>query len=280
MDISQLNILACPKCKIPTQLIDGEYLFCTCCKEKFVVTNNIPVFITLSNSATPKKSEMDDLIQYHLDELKIAQDSNDPRNIMPIFKKNHMTILDIGCGVGQTLYASEIYNDPQKQLLGLDIYLDLLIYGENQYPNIKFINASSENLPLQSEKVDLIISRVSLPYTNIPQTIKEISRVLKADGEIWITLHSFNVELKHLLNSCKHFVWKDMIFRTYVLLNGLYFHFFGKLFRFPFKKKIESFQSPKAMTRLLEKNGFTDITIKQGKHFLITAKKINGITPA
>ena len=275
MNNLMLNILVCPKCKTPIELIDNDYLLCTFCKEKFVIINNIPVFIARSNINITTKNDIDPVIQYHLRELQTAYDPNDPRHIMPHFKKSHITILDIGCGIGQTFYASKIYNDKQKTLLGIDIKLDLLIYGHHQYPNIKFINASGDNLPIQSEEIDFVISRVSLPYTNIPQSIKEIYRVLKSDGEIWITLHPFKMLLKHFLKSCIHLAWKDVIFRSYVIFNGFYFHFFGKLLPFPIKKNYESFQTAKAMARLLEENGFSNITIEKEKHFLITAKKKN-----
>ncbi len=273
MNSEILNIIVCPVCKETFGICDDHYLYCGNCKRKFEIIDDVPILLVRKKTIFTKKHDYDSVIQYHLRELQTAKDPNDPRHIMPTFKKHHSTILDIGCGIGQTIYASDIYNDNEKKLLGIDIDLDVLIYGCRHYPNINFINACSESLPIQSNMVDIAISRTSLPYTNINKSIEEIYRVLKPNGEIWITLHSFRMVYKHFLRSCRNLEWKDVIFRSYVMLNGLYFHLFGRLFHFPIVRRIESFQTKKRMERLLMKNNFRDIRITQGNHFLITATK-------
>ena len=114
----------------------------------------------------------DSPITYHLQELAIARNQKSPFHAMPRFSENDTAILDIGCGIGQTLVASSLENG--KLLVGIDIDLDSLIYGQRQFGYINFVNGTAECLPFQSESFDFVIARVSLPYTNIPKSLGEI----------------------------------------------------------------------------------------------------------
>ena len=56
-----------------------------------------------------------------------------------------------------------------------------------------------------SNSFDLVISRVSLPYTDIPQSLSEIARVLREDGRVWLSLHPFSKTVKHLMSALSQF---------------------------------------------------------------------------
>lgn len=216
---------------------------------------------------------MNSVTEYHLKELQAAQDASDARRINPSFQEHHKAILDIGCGIGQTFIGTGIYKDDSRNLIGLDIDVEQLRYGKSHYANITYINSSGDCLPIFTGSLDLVVSRVSLPYVHIPTAIKEISRVLKGGGEIWITLHPFEMTLMHLQQSLRSFQYKDVIFRSYVILNGLLLHFFGTLMRFPLKGIYESFQTEKAVKSLLKKASFENIEIVRDGHFLVKAVK-------
>ena len=218
-------------------------------------------------------NKLNSVTEYHLEELQAAQDASDDRRINPSFKEHQKAILDIGCGIGQTFIGTGIYKDPERHLIGIDIDIEQLRYGKSHYGNVTYINSSGDSLPIVTNSMDLVFSRVSLPYVHIPTAIKEISRVLKIDGEIWITLHPFEMTLKHLWQSLKSFHYKDVIFRSYVILNGFLLHFFGTLIRFPVKGIYESFQTEKAIRSLLEKEHFANIEIVREGHFLVRAVK-------
>ena len=268
------DIIACPKCKNRVDLIDEE-LVCNYCNTNYKIINDIPVMLNGKTPFKPDKDKISSAINYHLRELDTAKDAYDHRHLNPNVKNEHKAILDIGCGIGQSFIGTGIYNDNTRNLLGIDIDFEALTYGKLQYSNISFINSYGENLPIISNSIDLVISRVSLPYTNIPLVIKEIHRVLKINGELWITLHSFNMTAKSLFRSTKNLKYRDMIFRTYVVLNGFIFHFFGKLFTFPIFGRVESFQTNKAIRRLLKKENFGNIEIMRERHFLVKAVKKN-----
>jgi ubiquinone/menaquinone biosynthesis C-methylase UbiE len=209
---------------------------------------------------------------------------------MPRFSETDTAILDLGCGIGQTIVASSLEN--RKLLVGIDIDLDSLIYGQRQFGYINFINGNAECLPFQSESFDFVISRVSLPYTNIPKALKEIRRVLKNDGNVWFTLHHFSKLLRSFIKSMLKLltlqsksvsvrknisVNKSVVFHIYVIVNGIYFHIFGKQFAFPVYGKLygkyESFQTESGIIRALENAGFRNPSIQREKRiFTVTAQ--------
>lgn len=212
-------------------------------------------------------------IQYHLGELAVSTDLDNPRRLLPAIKENHKTILDLGCGIGQTFIATGIHEDGSRLLIGIDNEIEPLDYGKQHYEGICFVNAEAERLPIQSQSVDLVISRVTLPYTNIPVSIKEINRILKPGGEIWITLHSVKTLFNPLVTSVKKASLKGVVIRSFFLLNGLIFHCTGRLLPLPKSGSYESFQTNRSIRRVLENNHFEDVKIGRSTHFLVTATK-------
>lgn len=210
-------------------------------------------------------------IQYHLGELEVASDPTSPYHIQPDFKNTDQVILDIGCGIGQTLIASRL--DDRELVIGMDIEMEPLVYGSKNYPSIQYLNGNAETLPFAAESFDKVISRVALPYTTIPESVAELSRVLKPGGSIWLTLHPLSKTLQQLAASTKSGDVKGVIFRTYAILNGLIFYVAGKLYRWPKGDMMESFQTRRAMTRCLEKNGFDNIEYENNRYFKCTATK-------
>lgn len=210
-------------------------------------------------------------INYHLRELETAQNQDDPRRIMPTFEDRHETILDIGCGIGQTFVASGLAAKNDRRLIGVDIDQEALSYGVKNFDGICFIRSSAAELPLADNSVDMVVSRVSLPYTDIPVVLREIKRVLKPGGTIWLTLHPFSMATRHLGNSLKRFRLKDVIYRSYVIINGIMFHLTGNLFKFPINGRMESVQTSKAITGAIMKAGFVDTKVVHGRHFLVIA---------
>ena len=191
---------------------------------------------------TYKDALMNSKIQYHLRELEIAKDPDDPKYVMPSFSKNDQVILDIGCGIGQTFIAANLRET--INLIGIDIDFGVLSYGKKKtFEYIHFINGSGDCLPFKDNSFDFVISRVGLPYTNIPKAVIEIQRVLKDSGRMWLVLLPFSITIKHLYRSVCNLQIKDMIFRSYVIWNGLLFHFFEKQMSFPIKHRYESFQT-------------------------------------
>src|SRR3954449_13214466 len=125
------------------------------------------------------------VIQYHESELRVALDPNNPLRLVPD-TGNAQSILDIGCGAGQTLIAI----GPKKLRVGVDIDTEAVTFGVH-WPEARGIRlgaATGENLPFQPSSFDFVYSRVALPYMHIPTALAEIHRVLRPGGNLWLTL--------------------------------------------------------------------------------------------
>jgi ubiquinone/menaquinone biosynthesis C-methylase UbiE len=201
---------------------------------------------------------------YHLDELKIALDPANPGHILPPPLPAEAKVLDIGCGAGQSLIAAY----PDRISFGIDVDIDALRLGSSLTDKVRFSGASADALPFRNAEFDLVFARVALPYTNIPASLREIQRVLKPNGRIWLVLHPLAIPLKQARMSN----YKGKIYFVYVFLNGLALHLFQR--QFSFRGKYESFQTDRGIRRALEQQGFADISISRGQHFVATARDV------
>jgi len=137
-----------------------------------------------------------------------------------------------------------------------------LALGKRLAPNIEFILARGEHLPFKDESFDLIVCRVALPYMHVSTALKEMSRVSRPGGDIWLTLHRMSWVLRELLAAASNLDAKLLLKELYVLANGIVFYFSGCEFHFPFRpNKWESFQTDKGIRRILSKLGFGGISI-------------------
>jgi ubiquinone/menaquinone biosynthesis C-methylase UbiE len=191
---------------------------------------------------------------YNLDELKIARDPTNPRHILPPRLSPSSRVLDIGCGAGQSLIAA--YQD--RVSFGIDMDLHALALGRSLTDRIWFANGRAEALPFKSGQFDLVFARVSLPYTHIPISLREIHRVLKKGGMVWLTLHPFSIAWRQVQTSN----YRGKLFFAYIMLNSLCLHLFQ--WQFSFLGRQESFQTERSIRRALEQNAFEDVSVAQG----------------
>lgn len=213
-----------------------------------------------------------DSVAYHLEELSIANNLADPRRIMPSINGNQRRILDVGCGAGQTLIASHLA--PDVIAIGIDLDFSALSHGRKLTRSIQFACAKGEAIPFQSECFDLVVSRVALPYMQIQKALAEMSRVLKANGNLWIVLHPYSRALRELKECLARLDLKGAIYRLYVLVNSLFVHFLGKQLPHPLHRDCyESCQTVRGIKRLLRQSGFVNIEIHWDSFFVVTAQR-------
>jgi SAM-dependent methyltransferase len=204
--------------------------------------------------------------QYHREELKIALDLAHPANILPPALPASKRVLDIGCGAGQTLIGAY----PDRTSFGLDIDFDALRLGRSLTDRVCFVRGRAEALPFGAEHFDMVVARVSLAYTNLSVSLKEIRRVLRKDGRLWMTLHPFSIPWRQ----AKAGNYKGWIYFGYIVVNSLFFHLGQR--QFPFLGRYESFQTTRGVSRALRQAGFEQFSITRGKHFVVTA---GAVTP-
>jgi ubiquinone/menaquinone biosynthesis C-methylase UbiE len=206
--------------------------------------------------------------EYHLSELEIARTATDHRRILPSIPADSRRVLDLGCGAGQSLLAMPL---GEAQAVGVDLDMEALELGRQFSSNIAFVRAKGEHLPFPAEAFDFVFSRVAMPYMDIPKALREIARVLRRSGQVWLTLHPFGM-----------FPWKDSLshpktalFELYRLTNTLTLHCLNQQFPFPLKRaRMESYQTERGMRIALRRSGFTSVHFARDAHFVVTATKL------
>ncbi|HZZ95303.1 MAG TPA: class I SAM-dependent methyltransferase [Usitatibacter sp.] len=208
---------------------------------------------------------------YHRQELRIALDRADQRRAMPPIGPHVRSILDVGCGAGQTLIASRLH--PDVLAVGMDPDVEALRLGRTLDPRLRLVCAIGERLPFRSNTFDLVISRVALPYMKIRHALREMARVLRPGGRIWFLLHRFQQVGRELLQHLRSLKFKPVLHRVYVMGNGLLMNAFGIEVPSPANGRYESFQTAYAMRRELRRLGFRDLAIDSHGEFAMSAVK-------
>lgn len=209
---------------------------------------------------------------YHLGEFAIQADPDDPRNILPPIPRSAARILDLGCGIGQTLAATGAI--ARSLACGLDIDHEAVRYGASANPAVRFVCGAGETLPFASCAFDFVYARVTLPWVHIPSALSEIARVLVPGGSLWCSLVAPKTALRDFTRAIRERRSRNAVYRAYVLANGALFYATGRQFRFPLKRsRCESFQTVRGMRLALERAGLTLTSAEQGRFFVVTASR-------
>jgi ubiquinone/menaquinone biosynthesis C-methylase UbiE len=189
---------------------------------------------------------------------------------MPTVPPECRSVLDVGCGAGQTLIALDLADTVHAY--GVDVDCGALQLGRTLTQQVSFACAAGESLPFRVESFDFVVVRVALPYMQIPTALAEIRRVLRPRGRLWLVLHPVSMIVRELLSHLRAFNLKAVARRLYVLSNGLAFHCLGRLIRLPLNPPLcESFQTASGIRRALR--GFDEVQITRAPFFVVTARK-------
>jgi ubiquinone/menaquinone biosynthesis C-methylase UbiE len=129
-------------------------------------------------------------------------------NLLPIKRfPNGVKVLDIGCGCGQwSIALMPLF----KNITSMDINKELLkIFQENiaeqykelthRFNTISIREGNIEKLPIWSNDFDFVVCTSVLQYVDKEKAIKEISRVLKPGGFLFLNIVSSGYHLKRFL---------------------------------------------------------------------------------
>lgn len=211
-------------------------------------------------------------LAYHLEELEIARTVGHPNHVLPNFPLTIDSVLDIGCGAGQTLVACNFTDG--TFVCGLDQDTEALSLGRQLTRGIHFLCGQGESLPFENASFAGVFSRVALPYMHIPTALHEMARITKPGGHIWLLLHPFSMTFQSLGSALLSGNPKRIAYQCYILANSLLFHLTGQMIRYPLaRKRCESFQTATGITRALQGLGFENIKVEKGRFFVVTAVK-------
>jgi len=109
-------------------------------------------------------------------------------------EKNYKDILDFGCGLGRhsIFFAKNGFNVSAFDL-SIDAINNLNLLAQNENLNINTTVADMIDLPYKENSFDAIFAYHVISHTDtigIKKIVSEIKRVLKSNGEIYLTLCS------------------------------------------------------------------------------------------
>jgi SAM-dependent methyltransferase len=206
---------------------------------------------------------------YHLGELAIIRDISDPRRALPGNIGDGWRVLDVGCGIGQSLTAVEFANCSSRH--GIDVDAEAIESGKTLFPDIELRVAAAESIPYPDANFDLVFSRVALPYTNVRVALREIGRVVKPGGRVWIALHPWSMERREIVKSLNAKSWRRVIDRSYVCANSVLLAATGYCIPRPWSGRYETFQFGGRVGALMRSLGFTNICVSNNGHFIVEA---------
>ncbi len=214
---------------------------------------------------------MSDARAYHEAELAIARSPNDPRRILPAIPAGARTVLDLGCGAGQSLIGLGL--PTSTVAVGLDLDVDALALGATWTNDVRFVCGTGASLPFADASFDFVFSRVALPYMHVPTALREIHRVMAPGGRLWLVLHGPGIVFGQLVAAVRGGHAKSALFQLFAAVNGAFYHLTGQLMRWPYGGgRYESFQTRRIIPRLRHM-GFTDVEVEPAPHFIVRATK-------
>jgi ubiquinone/menaquinone biosynthesis C-methylase UbiE len=102
----------------------------------------------------------------------------------------YMSFLDVGCGTGWALGEIAKSLHGRGQFYGVDLSTKMIAKAKENFKNqanFHFMKANAELIPLNNEFFDLIICTNSFHhYLNPVKVLKEMKRLLKSGGKIYI----------------------------------------------------------------------------------------------
>jgi len=127
--------------------------------------------------------------------------------------KEGEVVLDLGSGAGFDCFLAAQRVGPSGKVIGVDMTPEMLEKArynakEHNYTNVEFRQGEIENLPVDDNSVDVIISNCVINLSPDKEAVfKEAYRVLKPGGRVMVSDIVLNEELpKEILNSIDAYI--------------------------------------------------------------------------
>ncbi|MDO8611141.1 MAG: class I SAM-dependent methyltransferase [bacterium] len=160
-----------------------------------------------------------------------------------IIWNNKKTLLEYGCGTGDYI---EHFRTKVKKTIGMDINIDR---AQIKFPKSTFLQINQKKLPVKFDSVDIVVAVNVIEHIHdFEYVLKEFKRVLKTDGQLFITTYDRNFPLHFLNNDETHIIeWNKQEFNTLIEKHFHIIKFFkyGTFFNYyPINKFLVHFLHP------------------------------------
>jgi ubiquinone/menaquinone biosynthesis C-methylase UbiE len=170
------------------------------------------------------------LLAYNIEEFRIQVEHGKVLGVLEKLKiLPGSIILDVGCGGGQTLFA--VADREPSLALGMDFDRDHLEIAQalaSHFPLqnglLAFQQGDGNSLPFRDNSIDVVICRGALHYLRIGQALKEMARVLKPGGHVFIHGLGIGSFVQQTLKSNV----LDRLFGLFGIFNGILYFLTGK----------------------------------------------------
>jgi SAM-dependent methyltransferase len=140
-------------------------------------------------------------------------------------------VLDVGCGAGQEMIP---FATRGAACVGIDITHASGIFGNRMfgehYPAtpVRFVTSAAEHLPFSSGAFDVVLCRVSIPYTNNRAALSEMARVLRPGGILLLKTHHLRFYTRKFVEGVRQRSPLFSVHALRVLVSGAIFHLTGR----------------------------------------------------
>jgi ubiquinone/menaquinone biosynthesis C-methylase UbiE len=191
---------------------------------------------------------------------------------LPSFPIAGRSVLDIGCADGASLMHSH-YQGASKRC-GVDVDRAAIEQGWREYPDLEIAIANAEDLPYEDASFDVVISKVTLLYTDLRKSFAEAHRVMKPGGDLFLTTHDWRHHCYHFGRALKTRTVKRSLDHVYILGASAVYIATGHVPARPWNGTRETFQNRGSLRRGLTLAGFVGISFERtARDFIVTAKK-------
>lgn len=132
--------------------------------------------------------------------------------IQNLLKEGSGTLLDIGCADGTTTHNISLAS-PKLKVTGVDLYKETIDFAKKKYPDINFIFADAQKMPLKSGSFNYVCAIEILEHLENPDTaLEEIKRVLGPGGTLIVGQDTDSLLFKFIWwfwGRYKGSVWKN-----------------------------------------------------------------------
>jgi ubiquinone/menaquinone biosynthesis C-methylase UbiE len=168
-----------------------------------------------------------------------------------------MKVLDVGCATGRDIAGLNA-----AWRYGIDFNASLIEEARRTHPDVTFKRAVAEEIPFGDGEFDAVMSLVSLPYTDMRKSVRELHRVMKPGAKLLLTMHDWRLHWQFFCFALKGKSYKRCIDLVFVTFAGLYLALTGRTLRKPWTGHIETWQTKGLARSMLEDAGFENVSMR------------------